>query len=348
MIKVWLPISRRRPWFGQIPVIAAVVAATPLIPSLNVIASNQVEPRRGSVVIQRIPKETAVVPPVVAKYPKQVLVVNRAIQYHNGKVIKFGPRNVAVAGPVIPRPKTIQVVNGNTRNVVNRFRNVKGNIWLPRLLKETIAPIYPVCSWGAHFVDNGWATIQDQINAGYPIYLQPAPLVGTYERIFDFGAIFDDVIVTLIWNQNQIAGTTVVSSEIAYSTDGIGYTAYVSGRNLFVASARYVKVKFTFTGSTPHALLEFYELEVNLNVKVETDSGQVNADKDDVGGTIVLFNKVFKDVNSITITADSIEPIYPIYDFVDIPNPTQFKVLIYDSSGQRVDYLISWKARGIT
>ena len=111
---------------------------------------------------------------------------------------------------------------------------------------------------------------------------------------------------------------------------------------------RYVKVKITFTGASPTALLEFYDLRVDLNVKSEVDSGQVNADKDDVGGTLVLFNKVFKDINSITVDADSIEPLYIIYDFLDIPNPTSFKVLVYDSSGKRVDYLVSWKARGIT
>ena len=203
-------------------------------------------------------------------------------------------------------------------------------------------------TWTDHFVNNGWTTIQQQIDAGFPLYYQPSPTTGSYEKVFDFGAAFDDVIINLIWNQNQISGSTTVSSTIATSLDNVSYTTPVAGRSLFTTSARYVKVKITFTGVSGAALVEFSDLIVALNVKAEVDSGQVNADKDDVGGTIVLFNKAFKDVNSITITADSIEPIYPIYDFVDISNPTQFKVLIYDSSGQRVDYLISWKARGIT
>ena len=203
-------------------------------------------------------------------------------------------------------------------------------------------------TWADHFFNNGWTTIQDQIDDGFPIYIQPTPTTGSYERVFDFGAIFDDVIINLIWNQNQIAGATTVSSTIAVSDDNITYTTPVSGRSLFTPSARYVKAKITFTGATGAALLELFGFAIALNVKSEVDSGHVNADKDDVGGTVVLFNKAFKDVNSITITADSTEPIYPIYDFVDIPNPTSFKVLIYDSSGNRVDYLISWKARGIT
>ena len=203
-------------------------------------------------------------------------------------------------------------------------------------------------TWLEHFEINLWETIQEQIDAGYPIYIQPTPNIGSYERIFDFGGVFDDVILNLSWSQNPIAGTMTVSSAMSTSIDGVTYTAPISGRSLFVESLRYVKVKITFTGADPTALLEFYDLRVDLNVKSEIDGGSVNADKDDVGGTLVLFNKQFKDINSITVDADSIEPLYIIYDFLDVPNPTGFKVLVYDSSARRVDYLVSWKARGIT
>jgi hypothetical protein len=203
-------------------------------------------------------------------------------------------------------------------------------------------------TWLEHFEINLWQTIQEQIDAGYPIYIQPTPNVGSYERIFDFVGVFDDVILNLSWSQNPIAGTMTVSSAMSTSIDGVTYTTPVSGRSLYVESLRFVKVKITFTGADPTALLEFYDLRVDLNVKSEIDGGQINADKDDIGGTLVLFNKVFKDINSITVDADSIEPLYIIYDFLDIPNPTGFKVLVYDSSAKRVDYLVSWKARGIT
>jgi hypothetical protein len=201
--------------------------------------------------------------------------------------------------------------------------------------------------WHEHFEVNSWTTIEQQIEAGYPIYIQPTPLIGSYYKIFDFGAVFDDVILNVSWSQNPIAGTMNVSCRIATST-GTTWTPYVYGRSVFVESMRYVEIYITFTGATPEALLEFYDLIVDLNVKSEIDSGQVNADMDDVGGTLVLFNKAFKDINSITVTVDSIEPLYAIYDFVDVPNPTGFKVLVYDSSGKRRDYFVSWKARGIT
>jgi hypothetical protein len=193
-----------------------------------------------------------------------------------------------------------------------------------------------------------WQSIQDQIDAGYPIFIQPTKLVGTYERVFDFGTILNTLIINLVWNQNQIEGSTSVVSEIAYSTDNITYSSYIAARSLFVSSMRYVKVKFTFTSIDRKSLLEFYNLVINLNVKVETDSGSIIADEDDVSGTVVTFNKTFKDINSITVSADSVTPITVIYDFVDVPNPTSFKVYAFNAAGARVTYLVSWKARGIT
>lgn len=340
------PLRRHRVWIGRVPIATAVVAITPLIPSLNVVQSADAHTfRRGSVVIQRIPKETIAVIAAEPK-PRNILVVTYSNPTYNGKAIwiKQATKDTGAA-IVIPRPKPILVAR-QLRPI--QGRNTKGIIWLPRVLKETIAVVYPACSWGDHFQSHGWTTIQEQIDAGFPLYIQPTPLTGSYEKIFDFGVILNSAIVILKWDQNQIAGSTIVTSEISHSLDGISYSAPVSTRSLFIASLRYVKIKFIFTGTDSTAILEFFNFVVDLNVKVETDSGSVNADKDDVGGTVVLFNKTFRDINSITLTVDSLEPITAIYDFTDVPNPTQFKVLVFDNAGNRIDYLVSWKARGIT
>lgn len=193
-----------------------------------------------------------------------------------------------------------------------------------------------------------WENIQDQINAGYLLYIQPTLLTGSYEKTFDFGAVFDNILLTLEWNENQVEGNTSVLAELKYSTDNVTYSSYVVGRSLFIPSARYIRAKFTFTADDNRALLEFYGLVAKLNVKTEVDSGSVIADEDDVGGTVVLFNKDFKDINSITLAAESTTPVKPVYDFVDIPNPVSFKVLAFNDAGARVTILVSWKARGIT
>jgi len=95
------------------------------------------------------------------------------------------------------------------------------------------------------------------------------------------------------------------------------------------------------------ALYRLYNLRSRLDVKLEIDSGSIQAEAADVGGTPVLFNKAFKAVNSITVSVESNIERRIVYDFVSIPNPTVFYVYVYDTSGSRVDAIVSWKARGV-
>ena len=110
---------------------------------------------------------------------------------------------------------------------------------------------------------------------------------------------------------------------------------------------RYLKFRLEFTGEDDKSLMEVFNVRISLDVKRENDGGDFVALATDVGGTKIFFNKPFKDVESITATADAIEPLTVIYDFVDIPDPKFFYVYVLDSTGNRVTYLISWKARGI-
>lgn len=94
------------------------------------------------------------------------------------------------------------------------------------------------------------------------------------------------------------------------------------------------------------ALYQMYNLQLRLDIKHGIDGGRVSVAASDVGGTVVFFTKVFRDVDSITVTAESTVEQNAIYDFVDIPNPVSFKILLYDVNGVRVDGTVSWKARG--
>jgi hypothetical protein len=71
------------------------------------------------------------------------------------------------------------------------------------------------------------------------------------------------------------------------------------------------------------------------------------AGSQNVGGTIVNFNKAYKDIETITLTPLSTTEQTAIYDFIDIPNPVFFKILLYDSTGTRINGTVSWKARGV-
>jgi len=205
-----------------------------------------------------------------------------------------------------------------------------------------------ITNWQQHFTNRSWVTPKNQVDAGYPIYIQPGALTGSYEEIVNYGAVFPNVIATISWSTQPLtSGLVNVRVLMAASTDGVTYGPMLPGASQFFASIRFLKFKLEFTAENDKSLAEFFNVTVSLNVKKELDSGFVTANAGDITGTTVLFNKKFKDVESITLTVEAKEPITAIYDFLDVANPVSFKIFALDSTGNRVTYPVSWKARGI-
>jgi hypothetical protein len=204
-------------------------------------------------------------------------------------------------------------------------------------------------TWAEHFVDNSWDQISDQIAAGYPIYCQPTLLTGSYQEVIDYVVTFGSILCHLDWSVLELSPSVAIAAQIEFSTDGITYDPPISGQVAYGQNVRFVRVTLTFTPTDDDALIRLSNFRIMIDVKTQMDSGQIEALATDAGGTIVNFNKAFKDVDatSITLIANSLEPIYPVYQFEDVPNPTHFHVLIFDSAGQRITKTISWKARGI-
>lgn len=203
-------------------------------------------------------------------------------------------------------------------------------------------------TWQDHFINNGWANIQAQIDAGYPIYIEPSETTGSYEERIDYGVALNNIIATITYNAIPIVGDVSVVIKMSVSDDDITYSAYTSGASQFFEGFRYFKFKFEFTGLDDKSLLQVYNITTSINVKREVDGGTIDALSTDVGGTEVLFNKAFKDIESITATVKSTtEPFICIFDFTDIPNPVHFFVYVFDTTGNRVSKTVDWKVRGI-
>lgn len=181
-----------------------------------------------------------------------------------------------------------------------------------------IIPINTTESWEDHFTARSpaWATIQDQIDAGYPIYIQPADLDGNYQEVFDFGTILASSRVTVSVGGETVAGTPTVSVNIDTSDDNITWNTNEGTTEIFATQFRYVRVTVRVTGDD----LSLYKLEslnCRADAKQQTDSGKVSAVSTDASGTIVNFNKSFIDVESITATAGSTSANIVVYDFND-------------------------------
>lgn len=203
-------------------------------------------------------------------------------------------------------------------------------------------------TWATHFSSKGWANIQDQINAGYPLYIQPSATTASYKETFDIGVLYTNTVINLSYLYTLISGTFNVGFSTRVSDDGISWSSPDTNMSFFAASVRYIEVTVSFTGSNDKALMSFYNFNIAVTIKEEMDSGEISAVSTDVNGTVVTFNKSFKDVDSITVsTKTTTEQFTVVYRFNDIPNPTSFSVFVYDTSGIRVSKTVQWKARGI-
>ena len=198
-----------------------------------------------------------------------------------------------------------------------------------------------------HFASRNLASPQAQVNAGYSPWLSPYALTGSYEEIFDFGTVINNVIVNITWAYQIHSGAFTFGLQSSTSINGIGWTANETASSFFTPSVRYVKVKINFTAQNDKSLVSFKDFTVGLNVKRENDGGEGTSLASDTLGTVVNFKKQFVDVEAITVTPVSTTSTFATHEFADTPYPTSFKVKIFDNAGVRITRDFRWNARGI-
>ena len=238
-------------------------------------------------------------------------------------------------------------VAGNVTAV--SFSNAKldtgvGGVVMPINTTETVAQ---------HFTNHSWSTPQDQITAGYPIFIQPANSPGYYEETIDVGTTLGACKVTVSPNYTVIAGTPTVSVTISLSEFGSSWVDHPDTTQVFSTNYRYVKVRIAVSGDD-HALINLTGINTRLDAKLKTISGSKACLSSDSGGTTIYITDTrdvggtpeFIDVEAIQVTAAGTSPITAIYDFTDSPNPTSFKILLFNSAGTRVSGTASWTVRG--
>lgn len=287
------------------------------------------------------------------------------------------------------------------------------NIYTDTVLGQ-IVNVNTTETWQSHFINNGYTTPQDQINAGYTYYLMPSTTTASYEEEFDYGTLLAGTKVSATLTSSNVVGTTTAtptlrvrgttSTAATYSqttttitvtstahgllagdyvfldfttgtaTDGtyvvataaansftvtapsattsgnvswVKWISYPGVREVFSTNFRYFRVRYDFTSAGNNDLMLLTALNVRLDSKLRNDAGSGTANSGDVGGTTVTFGVDFVDVQSISVTPLSTTGVIAVYDFVDAPNPTSFKVLLFNTSGTRVSGSFSWSARGV-
>lgn len=182
---------------------------------------------------------------------------------------------------------------------------------------SVVMPLKTTETWQQHFQTNSWTTPQNQIDAGYPIYAQPANSVaGYYEEVFDYGTTLSSSKITVSVTGTNVGSPDVVVS-IAISNDAVNYTNYAGTTSIFATNFRYVKVRVTATASPTTELYRLTAVDVRLDAKKKNDSFGINAVSTDALGTVANFTKEFIDVQSITASAQGTTPLTVVRDFQD-------------------------------
>lgn len=200
----------------------------------------------------------------------------------------------------------------------------------------------------SHFTTRSWATPQAQISGGYPYFIQPTGTTGYYEEVIDYGSTLPSAKVSLIGNYTTPFGSSTVTPKISVSnTSSTGpWTDYSGVTEVYATTFRYIKIRYDVTAAGGDDIVQFTSINIKLDVKQKDDYGSIAANSADAGGTTVTFSQTFNSVTSITVTPQGTGARYAIYDFAGTPNPTTFKVLLFDSAGNRLSGTVSWTARG--
>jgi hypothetical protein len=109
---------------------------------------------------------------------------------------------------------------------------------------------------------------------------------------------------------------------------------------------RYAKYRLDFDATDTTGLSRIHGLRARLSLETGEEYAIVDVFAADSGGTTVTFTTEFIDLQDLQVTAIGSAELKAVANFVDAPNPTDFKVLLFDASGTRIDGTVSYRAKG--
>lgn len=212
---------------------------------------------------------------------------------------------------------------------------------------EVVAPIVTGRTYTHHFTDNSWNTPQDQITAGYPIYIQPSNASnGIYEQKIDYGSELAGALIVLSYEATWVDGDGTITPTISYSDDDVSYTDVAGVSSTYGVDFRYVKIKFEIDGDDDTSVVRLKNIRLRLEVEETSDEGIIAAVSTDGSGTTITTNETFLDIieNSISLTYKGSSAYFPSFTI----SGNTVSVFLWDTSGNRVSGDVKWALRGIT
>lgn len=210
-----------------------------------------------------------------------------------------------------------------------------------------ILPVNTTETWEQHFASRGWDSPQDQINAGFPVFIQPTTSSGHYEEVIDYGTVLASSKIAVWLDGDIVAGNPVNSITISTSPDNVTWTEYPDSDAIYATDFRYFKVRAEANGVDGTGIYRFHAFSATLDAKLKNDAGTITANAGDATGTWVPFNVEFIDITSLGANPGGTTSLSCVIDFDDVPRPTGFRVYLFDSAtGNRATGTVYWSAKG--
>lgn len=210
---------------------------------------------------------------------------------------------------------------------------------------QFVGPVFTADTFESHFLNQGRTTIQQQIDAGYPFYMQPGAVDGYCEKVIDYGAIIGSAQIAVFGDFENLAGGTAFRTEVGYSEDGISYTSVV-GSNILGLNFQYVKVKYVFDGVNAESFAVLRNPRVKLQVKTGSEVAE-HTIVANAAGTDIPLSVSFLSITGVKITPRGNDRREFGYDVPSGPNPTYVTVYYRDETGTEAGGTFTLEVNGV-
>lgn len=127
------------------------------------------------------------------------------------------------------------------------FSGTKSNAYLDGT--ALLMPVNTTETWAQHFTNRNWTTIQNQIDDGFEIYIEPGAVTSYYEETIDYLTILAANKITITPSSTVLAGSPQVTCDIYTSTDNSTWTPATNSWSTYATNFRYMKYRITANGA---------------------------------------------------------------------------------------------------
>jgi len=265
-----------------------------------------------------------------------------------GRILEIGSRNTGAS----------QVLNGVLSDFIfsqgSTLSDPNRAIIEGYLAKHTTGPyaeLEPFIGAEAGFIDEftdrGWTTLQNKIDAGFIIWIEPSDTdIAYFTRIVDTALIIAGARIEVGYSETILDGSCTVETYISTSLDLITWTDFAEGNQALASNFRFVKAQIRVDGADEMSLVRIGDPTISVGVRKLSLSGRATTSA--AGEATVSIGSDFLSLNSIQITVSggAGRDVYPVFNY-STTNPTSFDVLGWIAGAPgAVDFV--WTVEGST